>query len=306
MKKRVLTLLMSMVFVFFAFAANTFAFTSNLVISQTNSPVYINGSIVPFEAYNINGNNYFKLRDIAYYLNGTESQFGVDWSESTNSINLSTGTPYTPVGGEGELRFGSYTFYVYDANPSVTVNYDPVYMQAYNIQGNNYFKLRDLGNAVGFGVDWSEELQSVIIYTNPQYQYVQQSAAYDEYVNEVLRLTNIERVNNGLSELTLDSSICAAADIRADEINTLFEHTRPDGTQCFTALKDAGVSYRTAAENIAIGQRTPEEVVTGWMNSPGHRANILNGNLHKIGIGVAHATQSPYSSGYAWVQLFTN
>lgn len=121
-----------------------------------------------------------------------------------------------------------------------------------------------------------------------------------EYVNEVLRLVNQYRASNGLGALTLDSSLCNAASIRAQEIKTSFSHTRPDGSSCFTVLSQLGISYGGAGENIAYGQSSPEEVMTAWMNSDGHRANILNSSFTKLGVGV-------YSSGGTlyWAQMFT-
>lgn len=120
------------------------------------------------------------------------------------------------------------------------------------------------------------------------------------YVNEVLKLVNKYRASNGLSPVSLDNAISSAADIRAKEIVRSFSHTRPDGRSCFSVLSDNGISYNGAGENIAYGQDTPEEVMTAWMNSDGHRANILNGSFTKLGVGI-------YSSGGTiyWVQLFT-
>lgn len=121
-----------------------------------------------------------------------------------------------------------------------------------------------------------------------------------EYVNEVLRLVNKYRAENGLGALTLDSALCSAADVRAKEIKTAFSHTRPDGSSCFTVLSQLGINYGGAGENIAYGQSSPEEVMTAWMNSDGHRANILNSSFTKLGVGV-------YSSGGTlyWAQMFT-
>lgn len=121
------------------------------------------------------------------------------------------------------------------------------------------------------------------------------------YAAEVLRLVNQERAKAGLSALTTNSTLQAAADKRAQETVQSFSHTRPNGTKFSTALQEFGVPFRTAGENIAYGQKSPQEVVTGWMNSPGHRANILNGNFGKIGIGVYQSNGTIY-----WSQLFTN
>ncbi len=119
------------------------------------------------------------------------------------------------------------------------------------------------------------------------------------YEAEVLRLVNIERNKNGLSSLNKDSGATNVAHLRAKEIVKSFSHTRPDGSSCFTAAKELDVTYRTAGENIAYGYSTPEQVVKGWMNSEGHRKNILSASFTKIGIGC-------YKSGNIlyWPQFF--
>ena len=121
-----------------------------------------------------------------------------------------------------------------------------------------------------------------------------------EYVNEVLKLVNQYRNQNGLPSVTLDASLCKAAEVRAKEIKTSFSHTRPNGSSCFTVLGELGISYGGAGENIAYGQSSPSEVMTAWMNSSGHRANILGSSFTKLGVGV-------YSSGGTlyWAQMFT-
>ncbi len=120
------------------------------------------------------------------------------------------------------------------------------------------------------------------------------------FTQKVVVLTNQERIQEGLEPLTISKSAAEAAAVRAKEIAESFSHTRPDGRSFSTALKDQGVSYRSAGENIAWGQTTPEEVVTGWMNSSGHRANILSSKFTSIGVGFYRS-----SSGRTyWVQLF--
>lgn len=116
------------------------------------------------------------------------------------------------------------------------------------------------------------------------------------YAARVTELVNMERAKAGLPALTLDAAASQAAQVRAAEIRTSFSHTRPNGKNCFTALAEAGVNYRAAGENIASGQRTPEEVVTAWMNSEGHRKNILSSNFTGIGVG--------YLEGNYWTQFF--
>ncbi|MBO5033886.1 MAG: hypothetical protein J6D08_18770 [Lachnospiraceae bacterium] len=121
------------------------------------------------------------------------------------------------------------------------------------------------------------------------------------YTEQVVALVNAERAKAGLNALTLDTEIASAALVRAKETEISFSHTRPDGRHFSTALSDIGINFRGAGENIAWGQRSPEQVMNGWMNSEGHRANILNPNYTKIGVGYY---QNAAGTNY-WTQLFT-
>ena len=122
-----------------------------------------------------------------------------------------------------------------------------------------------------------------------------------EFAAEVVRLVNIERAKAGLSALETDYIVQEAAQVRAREIELSFSHTRPDGRSCFTTLDEVGAVYSGAGENIAYGQHDPEEVMEAWMNSTGHRENILNESYTHIGVGC-------YESGgtYYWSQFFTH
>lgn len=122
------------------------------------------------------------------------------------------------------------------------------------------------------------------------------------YAAQVVRLVNEERAKEGLSELSIDEGLEAAGNVRAKEIVSSFSHTRPNGTSFATAIREQGVSYKSSGENIAWGQRSPEEVVNAWMNSPGHRANIMNANFTRIGVG---HYQNDSGTNY-WVQLFAD
>lgn len=121
---------------------------------------------------------------------------------------------------------------------------------------------------------------------------------------EVLRQTNKERIAGGLKPLTAFDGIQSACDVRAEELVSKFSHTRPDGNTCWTALKEAGVGYSRAAENIAAGYFSPEAAVTGWMNSEGHRDNIMNEALNHMGVGHYYQAGSDYS--HYWVQMFVS
>lgn len=120
------------------------------------------------------------------------------------------------------------------------------------------------------------------------------------YAEQVVALVNAERAKVNLPALTMTEELNHAAQIRAVETTQSFSHTRPDGRHFSSVLAENGIPYRRAGENIAWGQRTPEIVVNAWMNSEGHRANILNKDFTSIGIGYYMNGSTPY-----WVQLFT-
>lgn len=120
------------------------------------------------------------------------------------------------------------------------------------------------------------------------------------YAKQVLKLVNAERTKQGLGTLVWDEPLVAAAMTRAEEITVKFEHRRPDGKSWNSILEERNISWTGCAENIAYGQATPEAVVKAWMNSDGHRANILNGSYTKIGIGCYKNS----SGVYYWTQLF--
>ena len=124
----------------------------------------------------------------------------------------------------------------------------------------------------------------------------------NSFAIQIAELVNAERAKAGIGALTLDQGITSAAQIRAQEIEVSFSHTRPDGRRFSSVLTDAGITFRNSGENIAWGQRSPQEVMNGWMNSEGHRANILNPNFTKIGIG---HYQNAAGRNY-WSQLFTS
>lgn len=119
------------------------------------------------------------------------------------------------------------------------------------------------------------------------------------YEQEVIRLTNIERAKYGLKPLTEDWELSRVARYKSQDMHDrrYFDHNIPTYGTPFQMMKSFGLTYRSAGENIAMGYRTPQAVVTGWMNSSGHRANILNSSYTKIGVGYV-------ADGNYWTQQF--
>ena len=135
----------------------------------TASTVLVNGVEKSFGAYNINDNNYFKLRDLATVLNGTETQFEVSWNEEENAISLTSGAAYTPVGGEmPEYAYG-WLNPALPTNSRIIQDGREVSFTAYNIEDNNYFKLRDIGAAFDFAVEWDGANNTIVIDTTRGY-----------------------------------------------------------------------------------------------------------------------------------------
>ncbi len=128
------------------------------------------------------------------------------------------------------------------------------------------------------------------------------SGDYAAFQKRVVELVNAERAKNGLKPLTMNAQVNKTATLKSQDMAKLgyFDHNSPTYGSPFDMMKKYGISYRTAGENIAMGQTTPEQVMKGWMNSPGHRANILKASFTQIGVGVAKNS----SGRLYWTQQF--
>ncbi|MFX3627939.1 MAG: CAP domain-containing protein [Ectobacillus sp.] len=124
-------------------------------------------------------------------------------------------------------------------------------------------------------------------------------SALSQYEQRVVDLTNAERAKAGLPALKVDLELSKVAKAKSQDMynKNYFDHNSPTYGSPFDMMKRFGISYRTAGENIAMGQRTPEEVVQAWMNSAGHRANIMNNTYTHIGVGFVEGKN-------IWTQMF--
>ncbi|WP_332310327.1 CAP domain-containing protein [Metabacillus litoralis] len=127
----------------------------------------------------------------------------------------------------------------------------------------------------------------------------QPTQGLSQAVQQVIELTNAERRKNGLSDLKGDTKLSGVAQKKSEDMrqNHYFSHTSPTYGSPFDMMRDFGVTYKTAGENIAQGQQTPEQVVQAWMNSEGHRKNILSKDFTHIGVGYDQ-------NGHHWTQMF--
>lgn len=176
--------------------------------------------------------------------------------------------------------------------------------QIYTVQpGDSLWKI-----AVRYQVGLSELISANPQFKNPSLIYPGQKVTIPDLSgvksieSQVIQLTNQERAKNGLKPFTVNWELSRVARYKAMDMRdkNYFSHTSPTYGSPFDMIKNFGIAYRTAAENIAAGQTTPAAVVKAWMNSPGHRANMLSTSTNQIGVGYAKGG----SYGYYWVQMF--
>ena len=143
----------------------TAAYAAEIAVPNT-STVMVNGESVDVTAYTISGYNYFKLRDMAAIMKDTAASFGVTFNHSEKCVAINTQEEYVPTGNELKVSESKENKSAIVSNQRLTLDYDEITMQAYLIDGNNYFKLRDLGKRLGFEVSWDNTTKTVSINTH--------------------------------------------------------------------------------------------------------------------------------------------
>ncbi len=211
--KRIISFLLVILLAAALLPAGVLAADAKVVPSLQN--LRVNGKFVACEKYNIDGSNYFKLRDIAYVLRSTGSQFSVSWDGAKKCISLVSGEAYEPNGTELDLSFGDKSASAAPSEDRILVNgVERSDLSAYKLEGNNFYKLRDLGDALGFRVDYDKPSNTAIIisrawawpteYLTQEYIYNEDGAAtshsvtvYDELGREVSYLSESEYGSEG-------------------------------------------------------------------------------------------------------------
>lgn len=364
--------------------------------------VYVNDARVYPTGYNIADNNYFKLRDI-----GTLVGFGVEWNGETQTVEISTARTTPSTEGISDTAASGAVAKISDQK--ITVDGVQVNMTAYQIDGNNYVKLRDIGKQVDFGVGYDNATASVRIDTDAPYtesttsasgsaitkwnktmaefnqamikcnwdksKYLTTAKQYapvitgkangtvedviaaldamkgapvdavsfddnpvnmfwanelrkalgedisdtgnaennssgetvdtntlEEYAQEVIRLTNEERAKAGLPALKANDKLMQAAAIRANELTERFAHLRPNGDEIYSVFDEVGydLGMKLAGEVAAFGQNTPQAVVNAWMRSQGHKDWLLSAECVESGVGVVISSDGTFY----WAQVF--
>lgn len=223
----------------------------------------------------------------------TSLKIGEKYFKNLDSITIANGRQFT------DALIGGY-FAAKENGPIILTEKDNIHRDVLNYLGTNKVKNFVLGggSVVSDSVYRMVENRGKPVVSPPS---IKEKAS--ELEEEVVRLVNIERSKNGLPRFIKDSKLSELARLKSEDMqkNNYFDHTSPKYGSPFQMMKKFGVNYRRAGENIAKGQRSPGAVVKAWMNSPGHRANILNKNFNKIGVG-AHE----YRGTIYWTQMFTD
>lgn len=188
-------------------------------------------------------------------------------------------------------------------------------MEAYSIAGNNYVKLRDIGEAVGFNVYWDRENGCVQVESDQPYsgeapsgEETERSSELDTVRTEIIDRTNAIRQEEGISLLTADEVLTQAAQVRAEEMAAAgtYSHTRPDGRPYYTVTDCPYMAENVhrVADWTLVDQALSERVVADWAASPEHSRNLKNPKLARIGIGLARGTNENGDPCWYCVQLF--
>jgi len=218
--------------------------------------------------------------------------FEVDWYEPAQQVTL-TRYDYRLV-----LTVGSAIFETNGVEHSLEV-------PAQIIADSTFLPLRSPLESIGYALGWCQDTRTVSIVTTgelppepePTEPLPPAALTAEEHELRVFELTNIERANHGVAPLVWSDSLAYAARLHSEDMaqNVFMNHTGSDGSTPWERMDRAGFIYSRAAENVAYGQRSAEQVVGVWMNSDGHRRNILDPNLTELGVGFAE---------YRWTQKF--
>ena len=207
----------------------------------------------------------------------------------------------------------------------ILLNGAPVEIEAYNINGHNYFKLRDIGKAVGFNVYWKSEDGTVQIETNRPYtgeapakvetdkpvsqpEVTAPAADVDAMKQDIVDRTNALRKENGIAALIANDKLMQAAQVRAEEMaaSGVYSHTRPDGRKntTVTDCPYVGENIHCIADWATQGKTVSEVAMWSWNLSDGHQKNLLNQNYAEIGVGLARGVNDNGDECWYCVQLF--
>ncbi|GAE92433.1 transporter [Gracilibacillus boraciitolerans JCM 21714] len=223
----------------------------------------------------------------------TEAGASVIWQENIRTVRIHL--------GENTIVMSIGNTHVQKQVNNI-IKYYPTDVPSQIINNRTYIPLRVTCELLGYTVGWDYANRTVSLSSEAGLQIPDHSQIAD-FELKVLTLVNEERSKKGISELKLDTALSDVAREKSKDmlLNGYFSHTSPTYGSPFDMMQHFNILYRSAGENIAAGQTTPSSVMTAWMNSEGHRKNILRESYTHIGIGFAEGEQG-YK--YYWTQMF--
>ncbi len=256
--------------------------------------------------------NYLKCTAATIVITGLMSMtsFAAGWQQNENGWWYATNADHTNwysnawqwIDGNGD---GIAECYYFDANGYLLVN--TAAPDGYTVDGNGAWvqngvvQTKSVASKTSSGSGQTLSSGAGSISSSTDYETEVDSDDLSSFARECFDLINQERTKKGVSKLKWDDTIAEACEIRAEELTESFSHLRPDGESCFTAFDEVGIDLRAKGENIAEGYSTPKTVVKAWMNSKGHRENILSKSFKISAIGFYYDSDT---NGYYWVQMF--
>lgn len=264
---------------------STGAFASNQNISITIDGVKLHTDVAPTA---INNRTMIPMRAI-FEAMGAD----VAWDNATSTATGTKGND------EVKLQLGNLNAYINGKQFRLDV-------PAIAINGRILVPVRFVSESLGANVGWDGKTQTVVIKKNTE-AIVKPEVSKDHnnrsIETEVLKLVNIERNSIGLSSLKASNELSNVARMKSQDMadSNYFSHTSPTYGSPFDMMKRFGIRYNAAGENIAKGYPSVEKVMEGWMNSPGHKKNILSPNFGTLGVGYVNIDGTTY-----WTQMFTN
>ena len=281
----------------------------NLRAVPTKQSIILDGKARDPRGYNIGGNNYFMLRDIAYIFKDTKSRFEVEWDEEKKAINLKSSSIYTGDVPSYQIKTPYIEEKAKISTAKIYKEGEEIFLSAYLLGGYNYYKLRDLANVIGFKVDY-DPLSNTVLMESEGQKLRTNREGLDYYVNDqglkldkknyrewtreekqeqrqvILELINEERKRLDISPLEMDERLNEISQYKSED---MYKENKLSHIGSYGDLRDLynkfGLKYRRAAENCSLGYATGEEIYKSFYNSPGHYANMVDPNLRKIGIG---------------------
>ncbi|MDP4084358.1 MAG: CAP domain-containing protein [Bacillota bacterium] len=223
-----------------------------------------------------------------------------DLNQPFHNMNVSNQTPWF---SSLEMQPMSNGFITINPNSYSTTTPSHLYPETKPIQRGQYWYYSFQPHTVKRNTTLPRNQKTAGV-TPPQSQKgtpapIQSTSGINQTALQVIQLTNVERKKNGLAPLKADTSLSKVAQTKSNDMETkhYFSHTSPTYGSPFDMMRNFGITYSTAGENIAMGQPTAQDVVNAWMNSEGHRKNILNPSYTNIGVGFT-------STGNYWSQMF--